>query len=367
MTRTAQARGTRTPGIRLGQVKDVDWRLTPDQWLSVAKSYCVDAEIGALARVILHEKIANREASGPAEQAIAQRKTADATSSFVKLTENSSWPVSRELLVMRAYDVAKFRRTVVKATRRYIAYARLDADAPARTAPKGTSVVKASKGKPARKDKKNKPPIGVVDGALLMGEIAKNFVEYFDRLGPSGRSIVAVEFERFFPRDLGGGDPFGLTEQERAALADNEVEDSSNRSPEIRMRDVAAVMSRIARYAPHVAEDLADEQGVLLKDAWTRWIRDLTGVVMEAKLPTGVGSDLRRDGRPSDFTGFVNALMKHLPAELRHHFVAGDAVDADGKNRYSALAGAIKEARSDKARRGRAQKILLRQGAEGEI
>lgn len=82
-------------------------------------------------------------------------------------------------------------------------------------------------------------------------------------------------------------------------------------------------------------------------------------------MPTGVGSDLRRNHRPSDSIGFVNALMEYLPETLRHHFVADDAVDTDGDfrgggdivandpNRYSALAIAIRDTTSKKSREGR--------------
>ena len=63
--------------------------------------------------------------------------------------------------------------------------------------------------------------------------------------------------------------------------------------------------------------DLSDARGYRHGEAWGSWIRELTRIAGEYGLPTGVTTELDRNGRPSPFVRLVQELNRYLPADAR--------------------------------------------------
>jgi hypothetical protein len=63
--------------------------------------------------------------------------------------------------------------------------------------------------------------------------------------------------------------------------------------------------------------DLSATRGYRAGEAWGWWIRGLTRIAGEYGLPTGVSTELDRNGRPLPFVRLVQELDRYLPADAR--------------------------------------------------
>lgn len=117
---------------------------------------------------------------------------------------------------------------------------------------------------------------------------------------------------------------------------------------DVLIRSVNAVIVTSDYALTHLADDNEPFNQTFPEGTfWALWVTNISQILKQSGLPTGVRKDFVRDKGPSEFVFFIFEMQKHIPVESRRHMPAANAKNQ--KIYLDALSQAIYRARHSKS------------------